>query len=201
MCAQPKVQIKVKKQHHDDELLDDGETQVYITNEDGDSIQTSNEMYVIEPIGGGDMTESDGDEYVEFELEGSKSDDRIGGNGDVGGGGIESIDENSLLTAPEFEYVSHRSKPAAKRLRESTVTPHEFTTSTTYRRVSGGGGSGSDRSIIELQKKLMQDEFDHMKKLRDEKHQLEIAILKADLTHKTLEHQKQMELLNKKLQN
>lgn len=195
-----KVQIKVKK-HHDDDLMDDGETQVYITNDDNDSVQTNQDLYLIEQVDG--IHESDGDEYVEFELDGSKCEDR-GGGGDGSGGGIDdSIDENSLLTAPEFEYVSHRSKPAAKRLRESTATPHEFTTSTTYKRVSGGGGgnSGGDRSLIEFQKKLMQAEFDHMKKLREEKHQLEIAILKADLTHKTLEHQKQMELLNKKLQD
>lgn len=200
-----KVQIKVKKQH-DDELLDDGETQVYLTNEDGDSMQAGNEMYVIEQVGGGDMTESEGDDYVEFELDGNKSDDRIGGNGSGGGGSMESIDENSLLTAPEFEYVSHRSKPTVKRMRESTGTPHEFTTSTAYRRVCGSGGITSnytshERSLIELQKKLLQDEFDHKKKLRDEKHQLECAILKADLTNKTLEHQKQMELLDKKLQD
>lgn len=186
-------------------------------------MQTNQDLYLIEPVDG--ITESDNDEYVEFEIDGNKCEDR--GSGDVSGGvaSIDEInDENSLLTAPEFEYVSHRSaKPAAKRLRESTVvTPHEFTTSTTYKRVSSGGsgcGSGSDRSLIEFQKKLMQAEFDHkrklrdekhlleraefdhMKKLRDEKHQLEIAILKADLTHKTLEHQKQMELLNEKLQD
>lgn len=193
------------KKQPDDELLDDGETQVYLTNDDGDSMQANNEMYVIEQVGAGDMTESEGDEYVEFEMEANKSDDRMGGDG-----GIESIDENSLLTAPEFEYVSsHRSRPAAKRMRESAGTPHEFTTSTTYRRTSGGGGgcgsigvtsSSYDRSLTDLHKKLMQEEFDHKKKLRDEKHQLEIAILKADLTNKTLEHQKQMELLNKKLQ-
>lgn len=212
-----KVQIKVKKQH-DDELLDDGETQVYIANDDGDSMQTNQDLYVIEPIDG--IAESDGDEYVEFELDGSKCEDR--GSGDVSGGvaSMDEInDENSLLTAPEFEYVSHRStKPSAKRLRESTVvTPHEFTTSTTYKRLSGGGGI--DRSLIDFQKKLMQAEFDHKKKLRDEKHQLEVAelehqkklrdekhqmemaILKADLTNKTLEHQKQMELMNEKLQD
>lgn len=161
----------------------------------------NNEMYVVESC---DMPESDPEDYLEFELDNNtKSEDRRcsgdGGGGDgVGGGrgsssgiGIESIDENSLLTATEYEYVNHRSKPAAKRLRESTATPHEFT----YKRVST-----DDRSIIEFQKKLMQAEFDHMKKLRDEKHTLEIAILKADLTNKTLEHQKKMELLNKKLQ-
>lgn len=157
-------------------------------------MQMSNERYVLETVG--DMTESEGDEYVEFEMDAGKND---GGGGSSSGIGIEVIDENSLLTAPEFEYVSHRSKPATKRFRESTATPHEFTTSATYKRTSGGGSGNNDRSLIEFQKKLMQAEFDHMKKLRDEKHQLEIAILKADLTHKTLEHQKQMELLNKKL--
>lgn len=207
------------KKQHEDELLDDGETQVYIANEDGDSMPANQDLYLIEPVDG--ITESDNDEYVEFEIEGGKCEDR--GSGDIsGGGGITNMDdmndENSLLTAPEFEYVGHRSnKPAAKRLRESAVeTPHEFTT---YKRVSNGGASSSssDRALIELQKKLMQAEYDHKKKLRDErhqleiaefehtkklrdeKHQLEIAILKADLTNKTLEHQKQMELLNEKL--
>lgn len=192
------------KKQHEDELLEDCETQVFITTEDGDSIQTNQDVYLIDGV-----TESDGDEYVDFEVDGNKCDDRVGssGGGDMSGGvgSIDEIhDENSLLTAPEFEYVSHHSsKPAIKRLRESTVTPHEFTTSTTYKRVSSGGGGGGsvDRSLIEFQKKLMQAEFDHMKKLRDEKHQLEIAILKADLTHKTLEHQKQMELLNRKLED
>lgn len=206
-----KVQIKVKNQH-DDELLDDGETQVFIATDDGDSMH----QYVIQPID--EIAESDGEEYVDLEYETPKCEDRGSGDVSVGVVSMDEInDENSLLTAPEFEYVSHRStKPAAKRLRESTVTPHEFTT---YKRVSNGGcsSSGTDRSLIEFQKKLMQAEFDHkkklrdekhqlevaemehMKKLRDEKHQMEIAILKADLTHKTLEHQKQMELMNEKL--
>lgn len=196
------------KRQHDEEQLDDSETQMYLTNDDADSLHAGNEMFVIEQVAG-DMTESEGDEYVEFELDGNKSDDRIGGNGDGGAGSIESIDENSLLTAPEFEYVAHRPKPSAKRLRESTATPLEFTTTNTYKRVSGSGGGASiaggsnsgsyDRSLLELKKKLLQDEHDHQKKLRDEKHQLELAILRADLTNKTLQHQKQMELLEKKL--
>lgn len=172
-----KVQIKVKKQ--DDEELDDGESQVYIANDDADSFNVTNEMYVIEPCDG---NESDGDEYVEFELENSKADDR---------NSIESLEDNSLLTPTDYEYVR---KPPIKRRRDSN-TNENSSTSPSYKRIP------IDRSLIDFQKKLMQMEYDDMKKLRHEKHQLEIAILKADLTHKTLEHQKQMELLNKKLQD
>lgn len=131
-------------------------------------------MYVIEQC---ESTESDADEYVEFELDQSKGDDRS----------IESTEENSLLTANDYEYVRN---PAAKRQRESATYNNS---SPAYKRTP------VDRSLLEFQKKLMQAEFDDMKKLRHEKHQLEIAILKADLTHRTLEHQKQMELLNKKI--
>lgn len=135
-------------------------------------------MYVIEQC---ESAESDADEYVEFELDQSKADDRS----------IESTEENSLLTSNDFEYVRN---PAVKRQRESA----SFNVSPSYKRAPA---NSADRiALLEFQKKLMQAEFDDMKKLRHEKHQLEIAILKADLTHKTLEHQKQMELLNKKIQ-
>lgn len=55
------------------------------------------------------------------------------------------------------------------------------------------------KELLEFQKELMQHEYDDMQALRAEKHQLEMAILKADLAHKTMEHQKRMEILNKKL--
>lgn len=154
--------------------MDDQETQVYIINhDDQDSYNASNEIYVSEQC---ESTESD-DEYVEYDMENSKIDERS----------VESIDENGSLLVQDYEYIR---KPAAKRLRESIT----YEGSSAYKRTP------VDRSVLEFQKKLMQMEFDDMKKLRHEKHQLEIAILKAELTNKTLEHQKQMELLNKKLQ-
>lgn len=155
--------------------MDDQDAQVFILNhDDQDSYNISNEMYVTEQC---ESTESDGEEYVEFELENSKADDRS----------IEAIDENGSLLTQDYEYIR---KPAAKRQRESVA----YEGSPSFKRTP------VDRSLLEFQKRLMQMEFDDMKKLRHEKHQLEMAILKAELTNKTLEHQKQMELLNKKLQ-
>lgn len=154
--------------------MEDTEAQVFITNDDQDSFNTGNEMYVIEPC---ESTESDGEEYMEFEVENSKADDRS----------IESIEESSSLINQEYEYIR---KPPNKRLRESN----------TYEGSPSYKGTPIDQSLIDFQKKLMQAEYDDKKKLRHEKHQLEIALLKAELTNKTLEHQKQMELLNKKLQ-
>lgn len=165
------MQVKKTTEEEEEEV----ESQVYITNDDQDSYNTGNEMYVIEPC---ESTESDGEEYMEFELEHSKADERS----------IESIEESGSLINTEYEYIR---KPPAKRSRESNTYEGS---SPSYKRTP------IDRSLIEFQKKLMQMEFDDIKKLRHEKHQLEIAILKADLTNKTLEHQKQMELLNKKLQ-
>lgn len=164
--------MKIKKQIDDE--LDESEGHVFMSNDDQDSYNATNEMYVIEPC---ESTESDGEEYVEFEVDTNKADDRS----------IESIEENSSMLNQEYEYIR---KPAPKRLRDSNA----YEGSPSYKRTQ------IDRSLLEFQKKLMQMEFDDIKKLRHEKHQLEIAILKADLTHKTLEHQKQMELLNKKLQ-
>lgn len=169
-----KVQVKIKKTTEEEDE-EENDSQVFITNEDQDSYNHGNEMYVIEPC---ESTESDGEEYMEFELEHSKVDERS----------IESIEESGSVINQEYEYIR---KPAAKRLRESNAYEG---TSPSYK------PTPVDRSLIEFQKKLMQMEYDDMKKLRHEKHQLEIAILKADLTNKTLEHQKQMELLNKKLQ-
>lgn len=162
--------MKIKKQA-DDELDDNDAHQVFITNEDQDSYNTGNEMYVIDQC---ESTESDAEEYV-FEVENCKADDRS----------IEAIEENNSLLNQEYEY-----KTPAKRLRESNT----YDGSPSYKRAA------VDHTLLDFQKKLMQMEFDDIKKLRHEKHQLEMAILKADLTHKTLEHQKQMELLNKKIQ-
>lgn len=165
------MQVKIKKAPQDD--LEESDAQVFITNDDQDSFNTGNEMYVIEPC---ESTESDGEEYMEFELENSKADERS----------TESIEESSSLLNQDYEYIR---RSAHKRLRESNA----YEGSPSYKRAP------VDHSLLELKKKLMQMEFDDMKKLRHEKHQLEIAILKAELTNKTLEHQKQMELLNKKL--
>lgn len=156
-----------------DEEMDDPDRQVYILNEDQDPYHAGTEIFVSEQC---DSAESEGEDYVEYELN-SKADDQS----------LESIDENGSMLTPEYDYVQ---KPPAKRARETIL----YDGSPSYKRQS------SDRSLLEFQKKLMQMEFDDMKKLRHEKHQLEIAILKAELTNKTLEHQKQMELLNKKLQ-
>ncbi|XP_031636207.1 uncharacterized protein LOC116349078 [Contarinia nasturtii] len=165
------VQIKVKKST--DNEMEENDTQVFITNDEQDSYNTGNDMYLIEPM---ESTESDGEEYVELELDNNQLDES------------QSVEENSSLHH-EYEYI--RKPVTTKRLRESST--YEGTPS--YKRPQ------IDRSLLEFQKKLMQMEFDDMKKLRHEKHQLEIAILKAELTHKTLEHQKQMEIMNKKIQD
>lgn len=166
------MQVKIKKQP---EELDESETRVYISNDAQDPFSQNDEMYVIEPI---EATESEPEEYeMEYELENSRHDDRS----------IELTEENSSVLNNEYEYVR---KSTVKRVSEPNVSDG----TPSYKRTS------VDRSLLEFQKKLMQMEFDDIKKLRHEKHKLEIAILTADLTHKTLEHQKQMELLNKKLQ-
>lgn len=164
------VQVKIKKQP--EEEIDDNDGAVYMMGDDPD-YNVGNEMYVIEPC---ESTESDadGDEYLEFEVDNGRNDDRS----------IQSTEDNGLIINHDTEYV----RQPAKRQRESSA----YDGSPSYKRVQ------SDRSLIEFQKKLMQMEYDDMRKLRHEKHQLEIAILKADLTHKTLEHQKQMEIMNLK---
>lgn len=133
------------------------------------------EEYVIEPI---EANDSDQEEYVEFELD-NRHDDRS----------IQSMDENTAMEVNEYELI--RKQPCAKRLRQQSI----LDSSPTFKRTT------NDNSLIEFQKKLMQLEYEEMRKLRAEKHSLEIAILKAELAHKTMEHQKQMELLNKKLNN
>lgn len=134
------------------------------------------EEYVIEPI---EANDSDQEEYVEFELDNSRNDDRS----------IQSLDENAAMEVNEYELI--RKQPSAKRLRQQSL----LECAPAFKQAK------QDNSLIEFQKKLMQLEYEEMRKLRAEKHSLEIAILKAELAHKTMEHQKQMELLNKKLNN
>lgn len=134
------------------------------------------EEYVIEPI---EANDSDQEEYVEFELDNSRHDDRS----------VQSLDENTAMEVNEYELI--RKQPSAKRLRQQSI----LDSAPTFKRTT------NDNSLVEFQKKLMQLEYEEMRKLRAEKHSLEIAILKAELAHKTMEHQKQMELLNKKLNN
>lgn len=55
----------------------------------------------------------------------------------------------------------------------------------------------TNRELIDLQKELMRTEFEQKQKCLLAKHQLEMSILKTELAHKTLEHQKRMELLEK----
>lgn len=165
------MQVKIKKQPDE---LDESETRVYISNDAQDPFNNPDEMYVIEPI---EATESEPEDFMEYELENSRHDDRS----------IELTEENSSILNNEYEYIR---KTSVKRVSEPNVSDG----TPSYKRIS------LDRSLIEFQKKLMQMEFDDIKKLRHEKHQMEMTILKAELTHKTMEHQKQMELLNKKLQ-
>lgn len=56
-----------------------------------------------------------------------------------------------------------------------------------------------DKDLIEFQKQLMQKEFDELRAMRQEKHKLEMQILTAELKHKYIEHQKQLEFLNKRV--
>lgn len=59
----------------------------------------------------------------------------------------------------------------------------------------------ANRELLETQKQLMEREHNYVYEFRLERHQLEMSILKAELAHKTVEHQKRMDILNKKLQN
>lgn len=56
-----------------------------------------------------------------------------------------------------------------------------------------------DKELIDFQKELMQKEFDEVRAMRQEKHKLEMQILSAELKHKFIEHQKQLEILNKRM--
>lgn len=56
----------------------------------------------------------------------------------------------------------------------------------------------SNKELLELHKHLLERDYNDVQALRLEKHQLEMSILKADLAHKTMEHQKRMDILNKR---
>lgn len=56
-----------------------------------------------------------------------------------------------------------------------------------------------DKELVDFQKQLMQKEFDEVRAMRQEKHKLEMQILSAELKHKFIEHQKQLEFLNKRI--
>lgn len=56
-----------------------------------------------------------------------------------------------------------------------------------------------DRDLVDFQKQLMQREFDEVRAMRQEKHKLEMEILSAELRHKYIEHQKKLEILNKRI--
>lgn len=135
------------------------------------------EEYVVEPI---EASESDQEEYVTYELESTHR-----GDGD---NSIEVLDE-SQLDGGEYEVVRRAVPSARKRPHEpSLLDQSPMLKRTAY-----------DTGLVDFQKKLMQLEYEEMRKLRAEKHALEISILKADLAHKTMEHQKRMEVLTKKL--
>lgn len=56
-----------------------------------------------------------------------------------------------------------------------------------------------DKELVDFQKELMQKEFDEVRAMRQAKHKLEMQILTAELKHKFIEHQKQLEILNKRV--
>lgn len=164
------AQMRIKKQPHDSD--EDYEEKLMVASEENSIFNTSDGMYVIEPIQC-DPTDSEQEEYVEID-------------------GDEILEDYEQLDGTEYELV-HKAK--RKRLNPLNV-------------VDMNNGSRpsmplsqptQDKSVIELQKKLLQAEHDEILKQRAEKHQLEISILKAELAHKTMEHQKRMELLSKQL--
>lgn len=59
----------------------------------------------------------------------------------------------------------------------------------------------ANKELLEMQKTLLEREYNDLYAFRLERHQLEMSILKAELAHKTMEHQKRMDILNKKLQH
>lgn len=158
----------MKKQPHDSD--EDYDEKLMIQSEENTVFNTSDGMYVIEPIHC-DPTDSEQEEYVEID-------------------GDDTLEEYEQLDGTEYEVV-HKAK--RKRLNPLNVVD-----------INNGSRSNvsqstPDKSVIELQKKLLQVEHDEILKQRAEKHQLEISILKAELAHKTMEHQKRMELLSKQL--
>lgn len=56
-----------------------------------------------------------------------------------------------------------------------------------------------DRDLVDFQKQLMQREFDEVRAMRQEKHKIEMEILSVELKHKYIEHQKKLEILNKRI--
>lgn len=142
-----------------------------------DRIMLLPEEYVVEPIEAGD---SDQEEYVAYEMENAR-------RGDTDNN-IEILEESQFECA-DYEVIRHNVPSARKRHHDSTLLDQ----SPMIKRTA------HDTSLVEFQKKLMQLEYEEMRKLRAEKHALEMSILKADLAHKTMEHQKRMEVLSKKL--
>lgn len=59
----------------------------------------------------------------------------------------------------------------------------------------------ADKELLDMQKQLLEREYNDLYAFRLERHQLEMSILKAELAHKTIEHQKRMDILNKKFQH
>lgn len=155
----------IKKQPHDSD--EEYEEKMISANEE--QFNTNEGLYVIEPIQC-EPTDSEQEEYVEFELDGR--------------GEIEETLEEDPIEAPEYEIIrkSKRKRLSALNIVESPIKK-----------------PAPDHSLIELQKKLLQAEHDEVRKQRAEKHQLEIAILRAELAHKTMEHQKRMEVMTAKL--
>lgn len=134
------------------------------------------EEYVVEPIEAGD---SDQEEYIAYDL-------NVAGRGDDQT--IEILEDNQIDSS-EYELI-RRSESRKRQIEHISLDSQPILKRTAH-----------DSSLVDFQKKLMQLEYEEMRKLRTEKHALEIAILKADLAHKTMEHQKRMEVLTKKLGN
>lgn len=160
-------QMQVKKQPHDS---DEDYEEKLIQSEDNTIFNTSDGMYVIEPIQC-DPTDSEQEEYVEID-------------------GDDTLEEYEQLEGTEYELV-HKTK--RKRLNPLNVVDMNNGSRSVVSHIT------PDKSVIELQKQLLQAEHDEIIKQRAEKHQLEISILKAELAHKTMEHQKRMEVLSKQL--
>lgn len=156
--------MQIKKQPHDSE--DEYEEKLLVAADDQNGYN-----YVVEPIQC-DPTDSEQEEYVEFEMDGRTD-------------GIETLDESEIIDASEYEVV---------RTKRKRLNPlHVIEPRSSRKRQS------MDNSLIELQKRLLQAEHDELRKQRAEKHELEISILKLELAHKTMEHQKRMEMMTRKM--
>lgn len=139
-----------------------------------DRIMLMPEDYVVEPIEAGD---SDQEEYIAYEMDTSRR----------GEDTIEIL-EDTHIDSGEYEVV-RRDDSRKRHIEHIQLDSQPMLKRTAH---------DNSNSLVEFQKKLMQLEYEEMRKLRAEKHALEIAILKADLAHKTMEHQKRMEVLSKK---